>query len=411
MAPMLETVAPLVAGKLAIGKIDCDSEKQLCKDFNIKGFPTLKYARDGDVQDFPFGRSQDDIVKFANLMNAPAVSPCDLHQDALQLATADMNGIVFAVFHPDITGDDTRSRLMSTRLTQIFSQSARMQQAFATFCLLSPTADLTPFGLVSEIPKEGFIVKLEAGGVPPKLYMGSNDVTTPLVLDFIQEYNVPLVATLGPHNFNKIGRQGKKPLVIGAVDGSSSEQVEEMKQSLLHYCIHGPQDIVHKYNFGWINGKQWNKFLLQFNITADDLPQVLVLDVPTKAYWHDPSHTDIGKFLQAVEDGTVEKREAASASGGGRLNQLVELFFNFYPWSVAILVATLVLLILLILPAPEEMRPPYPRPQEEPAPLSQMNAATTTEGAHYVPQGEESTTSTTTPITTGDGKMETKKEK
>ena len=88
MAPMLDTVAPLVSPKLAIGKIDCDQEKELCKEFHIKGFPTLKYARDGKVQDFPFGRSQDDIVKFANMMHAPAVQPCDSLEDALQLATS-----------------------------------------------------------------------------------------------------------------------------------------------------------------------------------------------------------------------------------------------------------------------------------------------------------------------------------
>lgn len=36
LAPVLEDVAFTVSGKMAIGKIDCDREKQLCNEFQIK---------------------------------------------------------------------------------------------------------------------------------------------------------------------------------------------------------------------------------------------------------------------------------------------------------------------------------------------------------------------------------------
>ena len=36
LAPVLEEVAVETTGRMAIGKIDCDKEKELCKEFNIK---------------------------------------------------------------------------------------------------------------------------------------------------------------------------------------------------------------------------------------------------------------------------------------------------------------------------------------------------------------------------------------
>jgi len=320
------------------------------------------FSRDGHIMEFPFSRSKDDMKKFAAKMSAPAVTLCDTHDDALQLASTTDNGIVFAGYHPDIKGDNRDAKLQSTHLSQVLGQSARINQAFSTFCLLSPTADLNKFGL-QEAP-DGFIAKIEAGGVPPVILMGGTDFASNQVLDFVKEKNVPLVATLGPHNFNKIGRNGK-PLVIGAVDGSNDVQVKTMKQNLMNYALTGPKAIVDKYYYGWIDGKQWNKFLTQFNITSDDLPQVVVLDVPSKTYWQDDSYASLADFVAAVDNGTVEKQEAGRPKGGisGALNRFADLFFAFFPWSVGVVVAVVVIFILLILPAPDELRPPYPQPE------------------------------------------------
>ena len=51
-----------IISKMSIGKIDCTSQKKLCKRFNVKGYPTLKYYRDGDFYDYPMGRDKDSIM-------------------------------------------------------------------------------------------------------------------------------------------------------------------------------------------------------------------------------------------------------------------------------------------------------------------------------------------------------------
>ena len=59
MAPTLDKMAPYISGKMAIGKIDCTTEKNLCKKHGIRGYPTLKIYRDGDFFDYPGRRDAD----------------------------------------------------------------------------------------------------------------------------------------------------------------------------------------------------------------------------------------------------------------------------------------------------------------------------------------------------------------
>jgi hypothetical protein len=62
---------------MSIGKVDCTIETALCKKYNIKGYPTLKYIRNGSgsaAQDYTSGRDADSIIEFANKLTRPAVS-------------------------------------------------------------------------------------------------------------------------------------------------------------------------------------------------------------------------------------------------------------------------------------------------------------------------------------------------
>ncbi|KAK1740236.1 hypothetical protein QTG54_009186, partial [Skeletonema marinoi] len=72
--PILDQAASHLAGKLSIGKIDCTIEKKICKGkFDVRGYPTLKYYRDGEFSDYPLGRDLDSIVSFGEKMSQSAV--------------------------------------------------------------------------------------------------------------------------------------------------------------------------------------------------------------------------------------------------------------------------------------------------------------------------------------------------
>ncbi|EEC51682.1 predicted protein, partial [Phaeodactylum tricornutum CCAP 1055/1] len=77
LAPILDQVAPEIAGKMAIGKVDCTQEKKLCNQHNVKSYPTLKFSLDGHLFDYPGGRKEGDIIAFANKINRPHVQMMD----------------------------------------------------------------------------------------------------------------------------------------------------------------------------------------------------------------------------------------------------------------------------------------------------------------------------------------------
>eukprot|EP01100_Stratorugosa_tubuloviscum_P004874 TRINITY_DN2231_c1_g1_i1.p1 TRINITY_DN2231_c1_g1~~TRINITY_DN2231_c1_g1_i1.p1 ORF type:complete len:387 (-),score=157.36 TRINITY_DN2231_c1_g1_i1:100-1164(-) len=55
------------SSSVVIGRVDCDSHKDLCSKYSIKGFPTLYWFPKGNLQNpetYNGGRTADDLIKF-----------------------------------------------------------------------------------------------------------------------------------------------------------------------------------------------------------------------------------------------------------------------------------------------------------------------------------------------------------
>uniref|UniRef100_A0A7R9ZSJ5 Thioredoxin domain-containing protein n=2 Tax=Craspedostauros australis TaxID=1486917 RepID=A0A7R9ZSJ5_9STRA len=71
------------SSSVVIGDVDCTSEpaKALCDNFEIRGYPTIKYFADGDEkgQDYNGGRDFDSLKKF---VEDELVVNCDIENPA-----------------------------------------------------------------------------------------------------------------------------------------------------------------------------------------------------------------------------------------------------------------------------------------------------------------------------------------
>jgi len=65
LAPVWEELAQK-AGNIKVGKIDCTIEKDLASRFEIRGYPTIKYVKDGQVYAYSGPRSIEGFLAFAN---------------------------------------------------------------------------------------------------------------------------------------------------------------------------------------------------------------------------------------------------------------------------------------------------------------------------------------------------------
>jgi hypothetical protein len=221
--------------------------------------------------------------------------------------------------------------IQSTERTRVFGQVARKMQAQGSFGLL--LSDVSPeevakfFDEENAVPMGGFIARIEQD-VPTKIYDG--ELTSDSFIDFVRDSNLPIVIELGGHNFRLAGRKGK-PMAIGVYDPDDEIKTKKFRQELKQYATRG----VHKddYVFSTMDGKKWNKFLSQFSITKEGLPELFVLDVPARTYWQDSSVFGVSDFIKSVKNGEIESREQ-EARMKNPFEEFLDNFVKYMPWSL-----------------------------------------------------------------------------
>ncbi len=90
LAPEYETAATTLKEKdIALVKVDCTEEADLCKEYGVEGYPTLKVFRGLDnVAPYGGQRKADSLISYMTKQNLPAVS--DVTKDSLEeFKTAD----------------------------------------------------------------------------------------------------------------------------------------------------------------------------------------------------------------------------------------------------------------------------------------------------------------------------------
>ncbi|CAB9513271.1 Protein disulfide isomerase [Seminavis robusta] len=349
LTPILEATAPQVAGRIAIGKIDCTDDKRLCEEFGVRGYPTLKYSLDGILYDYTGGRSEEDFVAFAERLSRPVMTIVDSVEQANKF-TQDQtygHGVSFVCHDPRKTVAAPASTLTVEQLAatspiyKVCKQAARKELAHAHFSALtaridtsaitgvpsSVVADDTDSGATQDLDappptplqKGGFVCRLEAH-VPSRCLLEQHTmIDVESVLEFVKRNNVATLTEFGPHNFHRIGRLGR-PLVIGVVDKRQEEIMGRIQKELESFAINGPARLTNeKYYFGWMDGVRWANFLEQFDVQQTELPQAFVLDVPRRLYWQDSYYREktLQAFLTAIDDGYIRPKESRGVRGAG----------------------------------------------------------------------------------------------
>lgn len=369
LAPVLDAAAPQVAGKMAIGKIDCTEEKKLCEEFKVRGYPTLKFSLDGDISDYPGGRKEEDIVAFGEKMSRPTMKLLYSVGEAMDYtrdSTFD-HGVSYVCHDPKAVVGSLEQMIESSPLLQVCSQVARQQMAHGHFTALAPSADVT--ALASTPPAAGgemtkkagaFLCRLEGKFSPRCLHADEVKIDTETAYDFVQSTNVESVTQLGPSNFHRIGRLGRK-LLIGVANVEDEEMLDEVKTTLTDFARNGSAKSNKKHYLGWMDGKKWSKFLEQFEITQEDLPRYFVLDVPNRVYWQDPTFKGktLKEFLKAIKDGTIPSQESGGVRGARFLNKIANGFFNWMPWSLFLILGLVTAAIFAVVPDAKALRPPF----------------------------------------------------
>ncbi|CAH2291797.1 disulfide-isomerase [Pelobates cultripes] len=179
LAPEYEKAAGILKGdgsEIRLGKVDATEEADLAQEFGVRGYPTIKFFKNGDKKspkEYSAGREAPDIVNWLKKRTGPAATT--LSDEAAVTALVDANEVAVIGFFKDTESD----------LAKVFVQAAE-------------SVDDIPFGISSsddafskyEITKDTIVLfkKFDEGR---NNFEG--EVKKEEVLSFIKSNQLPLV--------------------------------------------------------------------------------------------------------------------------------------------------------------------------------------------------------------------------
>ncbi|KAI5207973.1 hypothetical protein AUEXF2481DRAFT_68884 [Aureobasidium subglaciale EXF-2481] len=102
MAPSWHAMARDMRGRLNVGEVNCEVEKRLCKDVNVKGYPTLIYFQAGERIEYEGLRGLGDLISYANKAVSAGDGVVDVDAAAFEALEKDEE-VIFLYFYDHAT--------------------------------------------------------------------------------------------------------------------------------------------------------------------------------------------------------------------------------------------------------------------------------------------------------------------
>ena len=147
-------------------------------------------------------------------------------------------------------------------------------------------------------------------------------------------------------------------MAIAVYDPDDEIKTTNFRRELKQYAVRGKYK--DEYIYGTMDGKKWEKFLSQFSIHKENLPEVFIINVPERTYWQDPSVFGIAEFISSVQNGEIQSREQEGRKSGP-LDEFLQVFVDYMPWSLVAMFGLFMTVFYLVVRMDDgPIRPPPP---------------------------------------------------
>ena len=336
LAPVFEEAASKAPEGIRFGKIDCTENTYLLKRFKIKGYPTIKIARDGEFRQFTGLRTLEGFMEISNLLSQPPVLPEMTRDEIVQLKQSRPELVLFIYHAPQKSKSAERN----------FYNVARAYQGLALFGTVSDPEHI--FSMLSgvNVPVSTSVIAI------------NDDLESFAVFNFIDSMDLktwvfarrfPLVSEIGTHNFEDL--MGFKPRAAIAVVDPRNKLSEKYIIDLRQVAKKNPQ-----YIFAFLDVVRWNQFLSKFFIEREHAPTIYVFDNAAELYWYEDhvgplASQNIQSLLDRIESGEVAARGNTPYTFSyyyKAFNNKLESFteYELLLYSICVVVVFVILLVL-----------------------------------------------------------------
>lgn len=292
LAPEYAKAAKLLEDKelnVKLGKVDATEEPELAEEHGIRGYPTLKFFRNGSPIEYGGGRQADDIVAWLSKKIGPAASELETVEDAQKFVKE--NTVSVIGFFPDRESD----------LAKAFLSAAN-------------AIDEYPFSITSS---EDVIAEYKA--TPGTFILFKNFDEGQVLFDgefneenikkFVLSHSIPLVVEFNHDSAQRIfGGEIKNHLLLFL--SKESGQIDKVRDDI--------KDIAKKYRdqvlFVSINADEEDhqRILEFFGMKKEEVPSMRLIRLEEDMAKYKPESneitpTNIDDFVQKFLDGKLRK--------------------------------------------------------------------------------------------------------
>jgi len=249
--------AAAVLGKLDpplhLAMVDATEERELAERYGVRGFPTLKFIRNGDATDYEGGRTEKDIVSFMKKKTGPPAQEVKSKADLDKIVSS--NEVLLAAYLPD----------SETPAAKLFLEVAATIDDYEFF--YSTSSDV-----ISDAA-EGTMVLFKDFDEGRNDFSITAETTKEQLVEFIAGMSMPKVMEFSQDRTKAIFRGPIKVHMLTFVD-IKADYMDEIKSTL---------DVVADMNRGkmlhiYVPSKE-QRVIEYFGFKTDDLPKTVIADM------------------------------------------------------------------------------------------------------------------------------------
>ncbi|RKP10576.1 thioredoxin-like domain-containing protein [Thamnocephalis sphaerospora] len=244
LAPEFDKAAAELKGTdIHLAKVDCTEERDLCQEYNVQGYPTLKVFRESGTGEYKGQRTAESIVSYMKKQLLPDVSSLTA-DDIVEFKDSD-KVVVIGHFASEEDKDYVAFKETASKLRDDFVFGATFDKKVAKKVEIEKSPSITLFK------------KFDEGRTD---YDGKfNDAD---IAEFVKTNAVPLLNELGPDNFMDYIESGK-PLAYLFV--ASDEDRETLGDELRDVA----KEFKGKVNFVFIDANQFGGHATTLNLKEE----------------------------------------------------------------------------------------------------------------------------------------------
>ncbi|KAK4020411.1 hypothetical protein OUZ56_002392 [Daphnia magna] len=275
---------------IQLGKVDATKEAELAKENKIRGYPTLKFYRDGKPSDYNGGRTGDEIVNWLLKKTGPAVlQPIATVDEAKEFASA--SDVVILGFFKDLESEAAKQYLAAAQEVDDFR-----------FGITADADVLKEY----EVTTDAAVFLLKKVDDPKVAFEG--DITSDAIVKFVKTESLPLVIEFNHESAQKIfGGEIKNHLLIfvgkshadaDKITQAARDVAKLFKGKVLFFTVDTDED-------------DHQRILKSFGMKKSELPAMRLIHLEEEMTKYKPSSEELTQdsmkdFVQDFIDGKVK---------------------------------------------------------------------------------------------------------